>query len=88
MQIELIFGFGELRRGHDDFEEAKKWKAIEERDMQEEDQLPAIQEENGNDTGAVFSGKEESGGDQNSNPIQQETNDENLGNVESGGGAR
>ena len=49
------------------------------------DQLPTVQEENGNDSGAAFSEKEESGWGQSSNPAQQETNGENLGNVESGG---
>ena len=86
-QIELRCGFGELRRSLDDFEEAKKWKVIEEIDRQEvEDQLPTIQEENGNGTGAVFSEQEASGGDQSPNPTQHETNGENLGIVESGGG--
>ena len=74
-QIELSCGFGELRKSLDDFEEAKKWKEIEEIDRQEEaaDQLPTIQEENENDSGAVFSAKEEIGGNQNANPTQQET---------------
>ena len=85
-QIELSCGFEELRRGLGDFEESKKWKAIEEIDRQEVgDQLPTIQAENGNDLGVVFSEKGEGGGDKSSNPTQQAANGENLGNVESGG---
>ena len=58
-QIELICGFGELRRSLGDFEEAKKWKAIGEIERQEvvADQLPTIQEENGNDLGTAISEK-------------------------------
>ena len=54
-QIELSCGFGELR-SLGDFEEAKKWKTIEEIDRQEEagDQLPTIQEANVNDLGRRF----------------------------------
>ena len=64
-QIELSCGFGELRRSLDDFEEAEKWKTTQEIDRQEvEDQLPTIQEEYENDSGAAFSEKDESGGDQ------------------------
>ena len=40
---------------------------------------------NGNDLGTVFLGNDENGGDQNPNPTLQETNDESLMNVESGG---
>ena len=48
-------------------------------------QLPTIQDGDGNDMGVGFSEKEENGGGQSSNPTQQETNEENLRNVESGG---
>ena len=63
-QVELSCGFEELRRGLDDFEEAKKWKAIGEIDRQEEvgDQLQTIQEENENDSRTVFSEKRKMAG--------------------------
>ena len=57
-QIELSWGFEELRRGLGDSEEGKKLNATGEIDRQEVgDQLPTIQEENENDSGAVFSEK-------------------------------
>ena len=49
------------------------------------DQSPAIQEENENDTGRCYR-ERGNGGNHSSNPAQQETNGENLGNVELGGG--
>ena len=47
--------------------------------------LATSQEENRNDSGAGFSEIEENGWGQNQNQAQQETNGENLRNVESGG---
>ena len=65
----------------------EKWGANGEIERQSEieNQLPATQEENKNDSRAGFLEIEENGGDQNQNQTQQETNDENLRNVESGG---
>ena len=76
-QIDLSCGFEELRRNLGDFEEMEKWEENEEIGRQEEieNQLPTIQDENRNDSGAEFLEREENGGDQNQNQTQQETND-------------
>ena len=86
-QIELSCGFGELR-SLGNFEESEKWNAMGEIERQEEveDRLPKIQEEDENDLRAAISEMGENGWGQSSSPMQQETDDENLGNVELGGG--
>ena len=82
-QIELSCGFGELR-SLGNFEESEKWNAMGEIERQEEveDRLPKIQEEDENDLRAAISEMGENGWGQSSSPMQQETDDENLGNVE------
>ena len=56
-KIDLSCGFEELRRNLEVSEDMEEWKAMGEieRRGKVENQLPTIQEENGNDLGAEFS---------------------------------
>ena len=93
-QIGLSCGFEELRKNLDVFEEMKEERARGEIERQEKvgNQLPTIQEENGEEMEMDFGETEENDGGQNQNWIQKETNipmganNENNENVESGGG--
>ena len=89
-QIELGFGFGELRTISNNFEEDKMRKANREliRRGSVESQLPTIQDgEIGNVFGTTISGDLGNGGGRSPLLEQQETNieAEMLGNVEPGG---
>ena len=90
-QIELSFGFEELRTILNNFEEDKMWKANQELIRQDsvESQLHTIQEGGiGNDFGTAISEDLRNGGDQSALLEPQETNieAETLENVEPGGG--
>ena len=86
-EIELSCGFEELRKNLEEFEEMEKWEPNEEIERRGEidNQLPIIQEENGNDLGKAFLEIEENGGDQIPSSTQQEINGESLRILESVG---
>ena len=65
-QIELSWGFGELRKNLEEFEDMEKWKANGEIERQAGigNQLPAIQENGGDSGKAFFLRNGENGGDQ------------------------